>query len=65
MGRLSAFRGSSMPTPIPTREDLKRKLVHTRAAMILAEDIMDWESADEARALCDKLLDTLSEAQAS
>jgi hypothetical protein len=50
-----------MPAAVPTRADLQRQLVHARAAMILAEDNYDLDAAQQARELCDRILDQLSE----
>jgi hypothetical protein len=50
-----------MPAALPTRTELHHQLTLARATMILAEDTGDWQTADEARQLCDELLDLLRE----
>lgn len=50
-----------MPDALPTRAELQHQLDLARATVILAEDAKDWHAAEQARKLCDDLLDLLNE----
>ena len=50
-----------MGKPLPSLRALQHQLELARTTVILAEDSGDWTLAEEARHLCDDLLDLINE----